>query len=784
MNQPEKNAEALEEYVRSALEQWQYTLPLLRDKIQQSNGTKIIYSVDTDIVKLFTNPVAAPGRDYGYLQMFPDDNHAECVARGRIVANHIFRNLQRNGPLLIVPPLTEELVKLHDAVARNASDEQFKAQTELRELRNEFERVRRAGDHADFLRIIQQKAPRLVRLIEGDDDATAELRRFSILFRDQLVASPDFFYAKKVFDEPILTALTSPEHSLSSALDLRDFRVKWADAIQKPTRLRAAAIDASALARIQLINASLPPKTKLVHITGDSHILRAGLEIFDSNGFSFTDQFLRHPRAFLAEPGILSIAAVSESSAEPQLPKASNNLSEFSEWLIVFLAKFWRRDHREISDLIRLAGSSEKLGHETLAIEEFCRDFPDVVADFRGRWGEFSRNLTLGHTKKLVESMPYLRNMSSFLRSSFEEIADEVSKYVDDSWRNSFQVATATSYGITRISTDQGSMTPRGRSIPVVLFDSFKTAASAITQIVQAESFIDLGDKRFARLFHNIEREDGSGYLYYLVYATLFSAEGRWPLARILAERSFGCRFRSRNQLISGREAAYFCGVAIRNSARTVNELEAAEQWIKAAEDCAKVDKARRQGLDVHELRFVLERASIRVAKKLFDVFRSLLDSNEQAEASADLAAIQREFMLLRGRAQRATASATNDREVWISRTLERRILVNILMIALIRQFYLSAELTAVEDQDVRQTYSLLAQEIDRIAAPSIAQNYLYNVIWLVSTIWLTGYSDEVANRAREELSLEKIEKYKVMPYDRQRLELFRDLIDKLRFSR
>jgi hypothetical protein len=786
MNQlSSNNAEVLEKYVRAALEQWEYTRSLLRDKAEQSEGIKILYSVDTDIVKLFTNPVtmAAPrqGRDYGYLQIFPDDDPAECIARGRIVAEHIFRNL--HPPLLVVPPLTEELAKQYDEVASQAHDEQFRAQHQLRRLKSELEGARKSNDREELLRIIQKKAPELVRLIEGDDDATAELRRFSTLFRDQLVASPHVFVARRTLDPSILAALLPSERTLSIDLDLNGYREKWTNVLQKPGRARATASDVQALAHIQRINTLLPKDVKLVHITGDSHIFKAGYEIFDDEGVTFTERFLRHPRSFLAEPGILSVnKLLNSSSSELRSPASSNDFSEFSEWLIVFLANFWKRNYNEISDLIRLVGSYKTLSQETPAIQEFCRDSPEVVTKFRARWGDFSRDLTLEHTKKMIESMPYLKGVSAFLKSSFDDIQTQISDYVDESWRSSFQVATATSYGITRISTDHASVTPRGRSVPLISFDSFTNTTSAVKQIIQADSFVDLGDKQFAKLFRTIEGDDKSGYLYYLVYATLFSAEGRWSLARILAERSFASRHKSRNLLISGREAAYFCAVAIRNSARNVEELDLAEQWISVAEECLKVDVARRRKLKVNELRFRVELASIKLARKFFDIFARTPDASRLASMSADLGTLQREFetLLVRIQTRERKQTTADKHEIWINKTLKRRVLVNIVMIALIRKFYCSFESTGAEQERLLNNYLLLSSTIQAEDNSSITHNYLYNAIWLLSTIWLSEHTDEVVEQARELLSNENIEKYKVMPYDRQRLRFFRELIETL----
>ncbi len=792
-----EDSDVLKDYVHAALLQWQYTLPLLLDKREALAGTKIIYSVDADIVKLFTNPVgvAAPvrGRSYGYLQLFFDDRREECIARGRVIANYIFRSLHHGKPLLVIPPLNKELIGLYDSAAQQAHDQQFATQRQLSTLKIELDSVRETKDKEKLLEYVASKAPDLVRLIEGDQDATSELRRFSILFRDRLVAEPEFLISRKLFDTQILSALQAPERWLDLELDLNRYREAWVGSVGKPGgRARRWRADVEAMARIQLINKLLPSNVKLVHITGDSYLFSTGRDIFPDGGdLSFAELYLRHPRAFLAEPDILLVdKSIPQTELnDSHLEASATDFSEFSRWLIVFLAKFWKRDYAEIYENIGRSGEAHSPKHDMGddAIEEFCRDFPEVVSAFRSGWDDFSQKLTLGHAGKMIESMPYMRNLSGLLRLSFEEIESRITDIIDESWRSSFQYATATSYGITRISSDRAAKrgsAKRGlaRSIPLIMFERFPKSRDFVKLIIQSSSFVNLGDQRYSDLFAAIDNEDSSGYLYYLAYATLFAAEGRWRLARILADRSFGLRHRSQNSIISGREAAYFSAVAIRNSARTPEQLAVAERWLDVAQQCWEEDKITHPTLRIDLLRFDLERDSLAAAKEFFAIFSNRPPTSPD-DAVTTLKEINDRFSraLLSVSAQLNEASKYNDYEVWIAQNLERRALINILMNALIRKYYFDRPIVTDEWDDIQQHYLALTRNVATLTQPAISDSYLYNVVWLVASVWLAKEHSEFEKMALDVLTDEEIAAHEVMPYDTARFHFFRSVLDRIR---
>lgn len=780
-------------YVRSALEQWKYSWPLLQDRMK---GTKIIYSVDTDVITLFTNPLeVAPetsqGRP-GYLQLFVDDKKEECIARGRVVADYIFRNLsEENVPLLIFPPLTQELEIIHNAVARKAHDQQFCAYKELRDLKEKFDVIRDSGNIEKLYGSIKENTPQLILLIEGEGDATAELRRFSILFRDRLVAAPSFFVEQRILNDEILSALVPAGINLARDVELFQFREKWARELQGAPKKAQKHRDISVLARIQLINRLLPDGLKLVHITGDVHILAAGDRIMISDESNFTDCYLRHPRAFLSQPGILVLEGVDNGPDENVLQTETGEpaFSEFAKWLIVFLAKFWEKSTSEIYDSIKRDTTQLTFDIDEPDILRFCHYFPQLVSTFRERWDEFSLQLTTDHAHKIVDSMPYMRALSGNLKASFEEIEEKISQYTQETWRATFQSVLATSYGMTRIGVEHSSSggIVRSRSVPLISCQSFPKTQDFIREIIEAKSLNKMGEKKYSELLETIKSEDTVGYSYDLAYATLFAAEGRWALAKILAERSFRLRLNTREARISGREAAYYCAVAIRNTARSVRDLKVAEKWIGTAKECYEKDRKELHSKPAGEFRFDVELASLSLAALFFKFSfgRRPAKSNVPELRSVEKK-FQRLFVLIQEKLGKEVGSSdwVDQHETWINRNLERKVLVNLLMIRIIREFSYDEEFGKEDIQKTKRYFDLLSEVFKVDVYPQLNTSYLYDVIWKLASLRFVKDKRSIRD-AKKELETElltnhSIERHCVMPYDRSRLEFFREIVGKV----
>jgi len=114
---------ALSVLLKAAARQRRYMQPWRGDRRFRAAGGTVLYAVDTDVVKLYTAPdqvaVATERRPEGYAQVFPDDEPIRLEALGYGLAAHIFYRLAGKEPLLVLPPMEQEIRRVFKGVSHS-----------------------------------------------------------------------------------------------------------------------------------------------------------------------------------------------------------------------------------------------------------------------------------------------------------------------------------------------------------------------------------------------------------------------------------------------------------------------------------------------------------------------------------------------------------------------------------------------------------------------------------------------------------------------------------------
>ena len=118
----------LEQHVEDAARLRLHLLGWESDQRFTASGGRIIYSIDTDILKLFLDPanLAAPHPDSGkeprpgYTRIFRGDPPELSIALGRALGELIFFQLGERAPLLMLPPIKREVGGVFDAITLDA----------------------------------------------------------------------------------------------------------------------------------------------------------------------------------------------------------------------------------------------------------------------------------------------------------------------------------------------------------------------------------------------------------------------------------------------------------------------------------------------------------------------------------------------------------------------------------------------------------------------------------------------------------------------------------------
>jgi hypothetical protein len=758
---------ALSVLLKAAARQRRYMQPWLGDRRFRAAGGTVLYAVDTDVVKLYTAPdqvaVATERRAEGYAQVFPDDEPSRSEALGYGLAAHIFYRLAGKEPLLVLPPMEQEIRRVFKGVSHDAKIEQDKADAELVRLREVVSALELEKDPQALLERLDHEAPVLARVCSGRKGPSAELRRFGRLLRDARIVPLAFALEQHWIEEPAWRQALAPAERFADRVRLHDLREAWFDRLVSSKSEAASKVliydDAQVLARLEWVNARVDRRQgRLVLVTGDSSIHEAAVS-FKPEGeeHTFADLYLRHPRAYLAEPGVLS----------PESPDPSDSeKTELLDWLDTILARF------QTENLSYRVGLDEVIRLEDRALERMVGPLlgsqPDFAAAIRARWERYTRNLVPTHLLEAPADEEENEEGFGDLRGSLKEllakVGDQLQRRKQETWEACFVAAVPVGYGLLFHQTVE-QKTP-SHNPPLLTYDSFGRASDFVQRMLASRAG-RTWDESYRRDLDALLEEDPSRYTYYLAHAVLFAAQGVWHVADILADRALDIADKERPWHISGREAAYLRAVVLRHSARRVTELAKVGPLLDEAQRRLALDREGRPELEAGEIRFDAERLALYLGAHFFHLF---LDQ-PPLDGVLQLRHVQ---PLLEDMLREITTSKAKRP---IVRNVERNLLANLFMAALLRWKRLGE---AVEVGAMRPTFDRLQANLESTEEPAIEVTYPVRALYLAAGWWT---ADEPKKRKRwrreliDHLSDSAIRDHSVFPYDGSRFRFLRELV-------
>ncbi|MGH8488810.1 MAG: hypothetical protein ACREXS_08110 [Gammaproteobacteria bacterium] len=767
-------AEMLVAILQAAARQRRLMRPWQEDKRFVADEGKLLHAVDSDVVVLYRRPWArAIGTDteHGYAQIFPNDDPKVSVPLGRALAEHIFFS-NKNAPLLILPPIEQELRRMFAALARNAEREQHEAVAQIvgQNLQRLLEDLATSWDRSESLVKLEESFPMLSSLITGEKGPSAELRNFARVLRDSGIMPIDYAIEKKRIDDRTFVDALAPPQTFADKVNLREYREAWFDRLRRTKADRRSNVriydDAHALARLEWINQRLDKKHRVVLITGDVSLEQAARGYVPAGMESnFADLYLRHPRCYLAEAGVLS----PESDAKKEGPLGT----QFLQWLETLLADARMDGESDWKDSDTATGDDrQRFRSVAERILSVRRDYPE---DIRRRWEGYTRELAIryGPPKHITDIFDSkVRRATQLYTSLIVSLHDELERRIRETWEDCFKIATQSVVGSLFINQEESHTAVRPRNVPPVTFDSFpksrqfvETMQSPIELTGSYEEGIDL-----------LLKEDNSGYTYYLAHALLFAAQGQWLVTRILAGRAIYIAKKKSQPYITGREAYYLQAVARRTSARNVSDLGHVKKMLDDARACLATESEKRRELSRLGIRFDAEELALRLTYRLFHVFE---DSEISAEMAPALSELQDEMSKLQIEVQRRLDGLGDDHEDrWFLRNVERNLLINLFMTLLLRS---GKQREPIEPGHFREAFRRLENNINSEEKPRIALTYLVNCVYLAAG-WWTETNPKARRKARRDLQQQVTriasEANQVFPYDLKRFEFLRSLSD------
>lgn len=756
----------------------------LDDKHFADNGGALFHAVDTDVIKLFTNPfevaVSTEKRRYGYAEIFPGDEKPISIALGRALAHFIFNRLcgADPPPLFVVPPLEQEIRDVYQAVRRDVEIERKQSIEEFDSLRGLANKLGKIEDEAEIVNLMQQHAPTLAKFFSGTRGSAAEYLRYLRLLQDGRLmpleaAAND---AEIVKDEAVRTTFARV-NDVADLVEQHELRQAWTERLRREKSSATNSVfifdDAQVLARVEFINRRLHDKARLVLITGDLAMHAAAEKYFpDDAAVNFARLYLRHPKCYLAEPWVLSLSNEPHDATE----------AEFIQWLDAFVAIAGPLARMEGTHnpeaLKRLSSTSDAELDEVLGKIE--TNPAALLNDFRKRWHAYARTIMLAHgdvSKEEYEDSQASIKLFQDITTLRTRVETQIEKKVWEVWEAFFKAAPGYGYIFARgLNRTRRGMRPRNP--PLLDFDRFKYARRLLREIHKSYDPLQLNDYQSTIEKLRGKEDANSDYTYYLVFGALFAAEGLWDVAAMLARRSWDIAQRNDIPEISGREAAYLQAVSLRHAARHSSALEEVSQWLEEARTCLKRDKQGYPKLRIGSGRYRAEDVALDLTYQLFSRFQGETPPRPVRSLQGIMEEARR---CLAEVAQQAQDLHTSDdmeeriQEAAVLCHVNRHLLTNLFMSALLAKGSDPQALDGLED--------VLSEFAENISTPEgnggARSTFLVDAVYRVSAFLLE--QDHHKKKSLQRKVIELLNDYdikvaSVMPYDVARFQYLRDL--------
>ena len=613
----------------------------LADKRKEAGGRKFLYGVDANVIRFWGNPRSGRARSpYHVGRIFREDPPALATAIALGLLTFIFEELGSGRPgLILIPPIESEVASILDAlqatdVTSSSADLAKRVSTEIARLQLErtfnaqqlasvnvylqdliFQRV---GEHEELRRILLLfSRRRLIKLdeLEGIPDPVRD-----VLLPGSRVIERWYDYARRTFDQG-----GWKEH----LTDVGGWRTE-----------HLLENDAKVLARLEAWNetlASAQSDWRILYITADRRMFRAAADrpVARGVGENFADSYLRHPRAYLSEAGVLGsvdLAAISEPEQQESV----------GEWLTLLTDPA----HAEFSDL--LDTSRDSLDTPPV-IESYAARMADertsdgktpeqLSTELLNRWDRYAKGAVSANTTGDEAMLGLTRDLKTPASQLLEVIRD-AHEALDPERRRTLSAYLSVTTRLGRSFESGQAQRPLLRSVAPIYFEDWPAANEAIA-VMSRWSDDRIDEVRYEQAIAKIGQNDKSLYAFNLGNAAFFAARGRWRSATLLARQARSVTLRvtpgRRRTLdsagVNGREAAYFEAVCRRHTARRKGELQPAYEALEAADEVLALERSEGR---YHE--FVGER--LEVERALLDLTSFYLELASPT-AAADPAAL------------------------------------------------------------------------------------------------------------------------------------------------
>jgi hypothetical protein len=731
----------------------------------------IFYAVDTDIVKLFSDPAG----NIKYAAVFPGDDEHICEILAWALSRFIFFRLTKDRPPLVIPPHHQEMDRVFAGIARNATKERTVVSDIWPRLEKHLQEYKRTNDMDALVSSLKKEPLDLIRFAYGEGKGyTAELARITKLLKHDRLCNIERYVERRSGKPWTLPVPIPRDETVSRDYDtLKELSESWSKRLgatkSKSQKQRRFSItdDAEVLARLEWINHELEgTKKRVVLISGDPSLQRAAAEYYWDNSHTFADLFIRDPRVFLAAPDFLSAEPMNEEKVSKELKPG------LIGWLDVFLARFEPGSSGYDKRLRAVLGLSKQEGDELA--HKFREKTSDGISKLQRDWKQFIRLASVEYGIRFDQEN-FKRLAKIITKHGLSQVREQVDRQVSKVWHDVWNAAVETGFW----STDPLEEQPDGvmdkqqvlplRGVPALRF-TLKWADALSKDLcctLDHEKIFQDSDS-LARL----KKEDPSNYTASVIYALAFGAKGRWGVAHILSEFALyiadhearGYDLPDGYEPITGNEAAYLLAWAIRHNVKIVAQLCNARRCLKEAGR----RKAKATGGDGADIRYESESIAIDMTYHLFRLF-----SQETIPADVPtLAQCQKRILKLL-----KSLELDKQEKEYIRLTVKKQLLVYLFCALLLRQF-------KDKETDMKQDRQEVLQWLPEFKAILECEGHRTKTCFTQPAYLCSCYlygtkeqQEECVLAAKNILSKKRVRRCYVMPYDEALYAFFMDII-------
>ena len=779
-------------------------------------GGRIVYAVDSDIIKLFSNPkenAVDQGSFIGYCQFFKKSKNKSSINLAIALSHYLFQTLSKDVPLLVFDAQLKEIDSICHGLMKDTERNRLAQDNNARTIEEDLKDILALAKSMDK----ESKSPTDGKALKDGIESTSdkiikglefgkELERISKLLKDDIPRFSSILFLLEHFSEVVKESYFRQSNEMFSANIIRAALDRKLEETKKYQLDENRLNDVSALYNLYFINKNLiesGENIRLVLISGDNKIVHASdiltTEITeDKEAFksslpnSFADLYIRHPLAFINDDdfiGDLEIENIKESilSLLLSLHEEGNNKNLNFEKM---------QEVSEFDDVASLF-SVMPLHTELKVSQEEFEDRTDGLAkifdEFIGkRLIHYSFELEdYEKNGKINTVLKKIRETSSGGQSLKELYSEANNLLIYETNTLAFFLQQE---NLARLQSEEKFCY---RIPPFLRFEK----VSAAEKYVRSWVFGDLDTKEDIRtLYKEVEAFDNSGYSAALCSSAIWTFLDDWKLVQENAGRALKIAFsliddgRSYNNYYLGHEAAYLSVVALRHLAiaKTRDEvsdlIERSRLYINVTKNFW--DSFRKRNNLTNDLkpadkeyRFKHEVLSVDLMEMWYEVFHfEVTEKNENDKIVDSLINIKKQLFEIINKTEEDMKHPENEQKEDYLRYAQRHAINNYCMIFFILDKHeaLYSVCKTNEIVNVLSIYDSTNDDEIKSSNRFKAKSYLHACTMEISKLLyldkLPPPKKELRSTLRQLLTDENIKKFSRKPYEKKRFLFYRDV--------